>query len=399
MNAETSANAPSDQDAGTGLGAPVVLTAGGTGGHMFPAEALARALLERDRPVHLITDRRGAAFGDRLPEVAVHRIHAGTLGAGPVGKARGLAALSLGTLQAMRRLRGLNPAVVVGFGGYPSIPAVMAARMLGIPVVLHEQNAILGRANRLLGGRAARIATGLPDLRGGSATVREKLSYSGNPTRAAFAVVRAIPYEPPGTTDDAAFRLLVFGGSQGARVFSDVVPAALHSLPAALTRRLHLTQQCRPEDLERTRQAYAGITLASVTLDRFFTDMPERLAAAHLVLCRAGASTLAELTMSGRPAILVPYPHAMDDHQTANAAVMAEQGAAWSVAAADFEPARLAELIAALVAAPGRLTEAAAAAHRLGVPDAAERLADIVLAAARPAGRRNARALALEIAA
>lgn len=359
--------------------APIVLAAGGTGGHMFPAEALARALLARGRPVSLITDKRGQAFGEALPEVTTYRIAAATVGRGLIGKLRTAIALMIGYGQARQLLRTLTPAAVVGFGGYPSAPTVFAAETRKIPVMLHEQNGVLGRANRMLAPRANRIAVAFPEIAGLRAGDRAKLVVTGNPVRPAIAALAAEPYRAP--EPGGAIRLLVLGGSQGARVFSEVVPAALTALPPSLRHRLHVTQQARAEDLEAVRAAYADSGIA-VELAPFIADVPARLAAAHLVICRAGASTVAELTAAGRPAILVPYPHATDDHQTANAARLNAAGAGWLVPQPDFTAAELGRRLAALIDAPDTLAGTAEAARRLGVPDAAERLADAVEALA-----------------
>lgn len=355
----------------------VLLAAGGTGGHLFPAEALARALLARGLHVELATDRRGQAFGAALPEVPVHRLHAAAPGAGLLGKLKAGLVLGRGLLQAGALIRNLRPRAVVGFGGYPSVPAVYAALQARLPVLLHEQNAVLGRANRMLAPGARRIAIAFADLLGVKESDRPKLVRTGNPVRPAIAAARGVPYLPPDA--EGPLRIAVFGGSQGARVFSEVVPAALALLPEGLRRRLHLTQQCRPEDLPAVRDAYGRLDLAGVALDSFFRDVPDRLAGAHLAITRAGASTVAELTCIGRPAILVPYPHAMDDHQSANAAALDAVGAAWTVAQPQFTAEALASRLIALFGRPDDLARAAAAARSWGGEDAAERLADALL--------------------
>jgi UDP-N-acetylglucosamine--N-acetylmuramyl-(pentapeptide) pyrophosphoryl-undecaprenol N-acetylglucosamine transferase len=362
----------------TGTSSPILLAAGGTGGHMFPAEALARELLARGRRVALVTDRRGKAFGDALPEVEVFRIHASAPSGSIVAKLRGVAELALGTLQAQRLVSRLRPAAVVGFGGYPSVPAVLAAQRSRLPTVLHEQNAVLGRANRLLAGNARVIVTSFPAVSQIRPSDAGKLVRAGNPVRPAILAVRGLPY--PETTGDGPLSLLVTGGSQGARVFSEVVPAALALLPDALRRRIRLSQQARPEDLEQARAALAAAGIEA-EVSSFFKDMPERLAACHLAITRAGASTIAELTVAGRPALLVPYPHAMDDHQTANAQALADAGGAWLLPQGSLTPAVLASRLEALLTMPASLITAAAAARAWGAPDAASRLADAVLEA------------------
>lgn len=362
----------------TGTSSPILLAAGGTGGHMFPAEALARELLGRGRSVALVTDRRGRAFGDALPEVEVFRIHASAPSGSIVARLRGVAELALGTLQAQRLVSRLRPAAVVGFGGYPCVPAVLAAQRSRLPTVLHEQNAVLGRANRLLAGNARVIVTSFPAVSQVRPSDAGKVVRAGNPVRPAILAVRGLPY--PETTGDGPLSLLVTGGSQGARVFSEVVPAALALLPDALRRRIRLSQQARPEDLERARAALASAGIEA-EVSSFFKDMPERLAACHLAITRAGASTIAELTAAGRPALLVPYPHAMDDHQTANAQALADAGGAWLLPQGSLTPAVLASRLEALLTMPASLITAAAAARAWGAPDAASRLADAVLEA------------------
>ena len=348
----------------------ILLAAGGTGGHMFPAEALARALVDRGRRVILVTDRRGRGFGDRLPAVEVFRITAAGLAGGSLlRRAQGIAQLLRGYLQARRLVIRLRPALVVGFGGYASVPTVYAAQRAGLPTLLHEQNAVLGRANRMLAAQARAVATSFPETAAlGKATPR----LTGNPVRPAIAALGAQPYPAM----DGTLRLLVLGGSQGARVFARLIPAALAALAAERRRRIAIAQQCRPEDLEQVRSAYAALGQPAELAD-FFTDVAERLAIAHLVISRSGASTVAELAAAGRPAILLPYPHATDDHQTANAAAFAGAGAGWLMPEANASPESLARHLAMLLDNPAALSEAAAAAHNFGQGNAAMRLADL----------------------
>jgi len=361
---------------------PVILAAGGTGGHMFPAEALARELLARGKRVVLVTDRRGKAFGDALPEVEVHRIRASSFGSGIVGKIRGVIELCLGAIQARRLIARLHPSAVVGFGGYPSVPTVLMAQRAGVPTVLHEQNAVLGRANRLAAPGAVRIATSFASVAAVKPGDAGKLVFTGNPVRPNVTAVRNLPY--PALEGGGEVHLLVVGGSQGARIFSEIVPQALALLPEALKRRIRIAQQCRPEDIEAAKAAFtkAGIM---AELSTFFRDVPERLAACHLAVCRSGASTVAELAAVGRPAILVPYPYAMDDHQTANAQAVADAGAAWLMPQTAFSPQALANRLVALLDLAHTLTKAAEAAHARGATDAASRLADTVLGVANGA--------------
>jgi UDP-N-acetylglucosamine--N-acetylmuramyl-(pentapeptide) pyrophosphoryl-undecaprenol N-acetylglucosamine transferase len=357
----------------------VVLAAGGTGGHMFPAEALARALLTRGRRVALMTDSRGEAWGERLPGVALHRIRAGRFSGNLLRKALGVIDLALGTFEAARQLRTLAPAAVVGFGGYPSVPTMLAAARQKRPTVIHEQNAILGRANRLLAPRVRAIATSFPAVGALSAADRARATETGNPVRPAVTAMRGTPYVE--SFADGPFELLVLGGSQGARILSAVIPEALARLPEPLRRRLRLAQQARPEDLEAVRASHGQSGIAA-EIRPFFDDVPARLARAQLVIARSGASTVAELTVMGRPAILVPYRYAADDHQSANARALETAGAAWVMSESAFNAGALAERLAALMNEPATLAKAARAAHDLGRPDAAERLADLVLATA-----------------
>jgi UDP-N-acetylglucosamine--N-acetylmuramyl-(pentapeptide) pyrophosphoryl-undecaprenol N-acetylglucosamine transferase len=352
----------------------VLLAAGGTGGHIFPAEALARELVARGRAVALVTDKRGGAFGDDLG-VPVHRIHASSMQRGLRGKMRTGFELAIGTWQARKLLNELKPAMIVGFGGYPSLPTLFAARRAGIPYVLHEQNAVLGRANRLFAKNATHIATSFENVALLPDDSASRVVLTGNPTRPAIAGVAMVGY--PKLTSDGRLNILVVGGSQGAHVFSEIVPAALAHMPENLRRRISIAQQCRADDLPEARGGFArcGVTAELAT---FFQDMPARLAAAHLVIARAGASTCAELTVAGRPAILVPYPFAMDDHQAANAEQVAASGAAWSIPQRALTPMALATRLENLMTAPSGLEKAADAARALGRADAAQRLADLV---------------------
>ena len=353
----------------------IVLAAGGTGGHIFPAEALARALLTRGLRVALVTDRRGGKFSDDL-SVPVHRIHAHKFGNGLSGKLKGIAFMALGYVQARLLLRKLKPAAVIGFGGYPSAPTVYAAAVAHIPVILHEQNAVLGRANRVLMGQAQLIATSFPQvagLRGGGNAPR--LVQTGNPVRPAFAGLRTQPY--PAMREDGTLNLFVMGGSQGARIFSSVVPQALGLLPESLRRRIAVAQQCRSEDLELARTNFSGAGI-DAELASFFRDVPERMARCHLAICRAGGSTIAELTAIGRPSILVPLPHGHQMEQIANAEALAEAGGAWVIPQDGFTPEALAVRLEALLTLPATREKTAAAARAWGTVAAAENLADCV---------------------
>jgi len=355
---------------------PVVLAAGGTGGHLFPAEALARVLIARGHRVLLFTDERGGGYADRFPGAEVVRVRSGTpSGRGPIGRLFLLGEIAAGVFGARAALKRAAPAAVVGFGGYPALPTMLAATQLGLPTVIHEQNAVLGRVNRLVSRRVRRIALSLPDTRAMSPADAARAELAGNPVRAGILAARDIPYAPP--SPGGPVRLLVTGGSQGARIFSEVVPEAIALLPGSVRGRLSIVQQARPEDLAAVQARYIDLGV-SARVEPFLRDMAEQIASAHLCVMRSGASTVAELAAAGRPAILVPYQHAMDDHQTANAEALSGQGAALLRPQATLDAEGLATEIECLLAAPARLAAMAQAARNLGRPDAAERLADMV---------------------
>ncbi len=356
----------------------VALAAGGTGGHLFPAEALARELLRRGCRVTLVTDRRGGGFGSDLAEVETCFISAaGIAGTAPLRRAGNLLRLAFGTIQARRALKDRGIDTVIGFGGYPSVPTVFAASRLGLRVILHEQNALLGRANRLLAGRAETIATSFKRLERLAPRDRHKVVVTGNPVRQTIAEIGRQSYREP--AEDGDLRLLVTGGSQGARIFNTAVPDAIARLPEDLRKRLVVVQQVPGDALNEVAARYDGCSVRH-RLARFFADLPEHLAAAHLVICRAGASTVAELAAAGRPAILVPYPYATDDHQTVNARALAEAGGAWLMPQDTLQAADLAERLRSLLGAPGILAQAAHAARAFAEDRAALRLADLVCA-------------------
>jgi UDP-N-acetylglucosamine--N-acetylmuramyl-(pentapeptide) pyrophosphoryl-undecaprenol N-acetylglucosamine transferase len=359
--------------------APVLVAAGGTGGHLFPAEALAAALIKRGMSVHLATDRRAERYGGAFAGDAVHVIASATLrGRTPIALASTAVTLGLGLAQAWALLGRLKPAAVIGFGGYPTVPPVLAAVWRGVPSLIHDANAVIGRANRLLAPRVTAIGTTFPDVFGGEPALAAKATLTGNPVRPAVVAAAATPYPAPSDR----LKLLVFGGSQGARIMADIVPPALELLEAALRPRLLIVQQARQEDLDRVRATYASLSVAA-EVTPFFSDLPLRMAASHLVVSRSGASTVAELAAIGRPAILVPLPHALDQDQFANAGVLEKAGAALRIVQNDFTPRRLAAEIATLAAAPDRLVRMATAARTLGRLDAADRLADLVLKVAK----------------
>jgi UDP-N-acetylglucosamine--N-acetylmuramyl-(pentapeptide) pyrophosphoryl-undecaprenol N-acetylglucosamine transferase len=359
-------------------GAPLVLlAAGGTGGHLFPAEALAHALASRGVTVDLATDARAERYGSRFPARDIHVISSETLRArDPISLGRTAALLGVGALQAWRLFGRIRPSAVVGFGGYPTVPPVWAAALRGIPTLIHEQNAVMGRANRLLAPRVRGIALSFSGVLDREPKLAAKATRTGNPVRPAVIAAAATPYAPP---DPAGpLRLTVFGGSQGARIMSEIVPPAIERLAAPLRGRLAIVQQARAENLGRVTETYARARVAAEVAP-FFTDLPARIAGSHLVVARSGASTVAELSAIGRPAILVPLPHALDQDQAANAGVLAQAGGAIRLPQDEFTPERLSSEIDALASAPQKLVAMAAAARGQGAVDAAERLADLVL--------------------
>lgn len=352
-----------------------VLAAGGTGGHLLPAFALAAELDRRGHHVALITDERGAEIPGKPDFMPAHVIPAGRFGKNPLQWIKGAKALLEGRRMALRLYESFEPSAVIGFGGYPSAPAVLASTSADIPTVLHEQNAVLGRVNRLLAGRVQAIATAYPDVERLADKHSDKVHLVGNPVRAGVLSLREEPF--PEFTEDGLLRVLVTGGSQGARVLSEVVPDGLAMLPPALRQRLQVTQQCRPEDLEAVRERYRNHEIPA-ELATYFEDMATRLADAHLFIGRAGASTIAELTAVGRPAILVPLPIATDDHQASNTREMAKAGGARMIRQERFTGKELAKQIKALAENPQGLNRAAHAAWNCGRPNAVKDLADLV---------------------
>ncbi|ASR11218.1 MULTISPECIES: undecaprenyldiphospho-muramoylpentapeptide beta-N-acetylglucosaminyltransferase [Rhizobium] len=356
----------------------VLLAAGGTGGHVFPAEALAFKLKERGYSVHLVTDSRAERYAGKFPAEEIHVVPSATIGSkNPLAVARSLWTLWSGMRAAKKLIQRLQPVVVVGFGGYPTVPPLLAATRLGVPSMIHEQNAVMGRANKALATRVQAIAGGfLPE---GSGAFPDKTVTTGNPVRPAIIAAAEVPYTPSHAGD--AFNLVVFGGSQGAQYFSKTLPTAISLLDDALRVRLRITQQVRPEDMEMVSGCVAKLEM-DADIAPFFTDMAERLARAHLVICRSGASTVSEISVIGRPAILVPYPHALDHDQAANAAALAAAGGAKVIAQSELSPEKIAAILTAVMNDPEKLAHMAAAAKLAGKPDAANLLADMVEAIA-----------------
>ena len=351
----------------------VVLSAGGTGGHLFPAQALAAALAGRGRDIVVMTDTRFANYATAFPRATILAVPSS-----PFNSVMAPFKIAAGIAVALARLLRLKPAAVIGFGGYPSLPVMLAATWANLPTAIIEQNAVVGRANRLVMNRVKVVAAAFPLARFAPQD-KSKIVLTGNPLRPEVEALWASAYATPQA--DGPLQLLVFGGSQGARAMSEIVPAALTLLPPAIKTRLRVVQQCRPEDLESVRQIYAGAGIAA-ELAPFFSDLPQRMATAHLVIARSGAGTVAELMAIGRPAILVPLPGALDDNQTPNADILARAGAGWRVAQADLTPQSLAKMLTQIFSDPEGLARRAAAAHALATPQAAEKLADVVEALA-----------------
>ena len=354
----------------------IALAAGGTGGHLFPAQALAEVLHTRGHDIHLVTDERVQDYGKSFPATKTHIVPSASLSLSKPTKVPGnLWRLYQGINTAKRIFKTEKPAVVVGFGGYPSFPPLWAATQLRIPSVVHEQNAVLGRANKLMASRVTAIATSFDHVFKLTPEAKSKVVMTGNPVRQRVLDVARAPY--PIINAISQLNLVVFGGSQGARFFSDVTPDAIKLLPESLRHRLSIVQQCREEDVARVEQAYVALG-TKAQLSPFFSNMPAEIANAHLIICRSGASSIAELGVIGRPAILVPLPHAIDNDQQKNAENFASAGAGHIRAQNDLTPQALAQLLQQLLENPEALKDAAKAAANHGKPDAAQKLADLV---------------------
>lgn len=359
----------------------IMICAGGTGGHLFPAQALATVLREKGLRTILVTDERIGALADTFPAEKVISVPSATPSRrSPLETLSAIGKLSRGVLAARGIIQREKPDVVVGFGGYPTVPPLVAAALLRVPTVVHEQNGVLGRANRLLARFVTQLATSALTVKGIPGSAENKVLRTGNPVRDSVIKAAATPYPSALPTD--RIRLLVFGGSQGAKVMSDVVPQAVKRLAPEHLTRLVVTQQARDEDLERVRAAYAQAGIEAEVAP-FFRDLPQRIADSHLVISRSGASTVSELAVIGRPSILVPLPGALDQDQAANAKTLSDIGAALMLPQKDFTPERLAAELTKRIDDPESLTKAAIAARSAGVPDAAEKLAALVMRLAR----------------
>lgn len=352
-----------------------VLAAGGTGGHMVPAHALAEELMRRGHRVALVTDERGMRFPGLFEGVETHVLPAGRVGGGPLGWLRAARSIRAGRKLALDLFRNLEPAAVMGFGGYPALPSLLAAFKAKIATAVHEQNAVLGRVNRLVAGRVNAVATAYPDVQRVPARAAGKVRLVGNPVRQEVLALRDKPYPP--LDSDGVFRVLVTGGSQGAKILSDVVPEGLGMLPPIFRTRLQVTHQARAEDIERVRTRYAKLGIPA-ELATYLPDLPERLGLSHLVIARSGASTVAELAAAGRPAILVPFAAATDDHQTYNAKELVAAGGARAIPQAQFTAVELAKQMQKLGLEPDALANAARRAKGCGRPDAVRDLADLI---------------------
>lgn len=354
------------------------LAAGGTGGHVFPAVALANELRARGHDVHLVTDKRAERYADSFGEGHVHVVPSATIGSkNPIAVIKAGLTLFRGSRIARDLFTEYRPAAVIGFGGYPSVPPLYAASSAGIPTMLHEQNAVMGRANRMLAGRVNAIAGGF--LTRAGSEFAGKIHETGNPVRPEVLEAATVAYRQ--RQPDDPFHLLVFGGSQGAHFFAEAVPDALEALGRPLCQSIRVTQQVRPEDVNEATARFDSLGV-EFEVSPFFADMPRRIAEADLVVCRSGASTVSELSVIGRPAVYVPYPHALDHDQAANAALVAEYGGAEVVRQSELSTGRFTELLTKAMNDPIKMQEAAASAKKAGRPDAASRLADIAEALA-----------------
>lgn len=352
----------------------ILLSAGGTGGHVFPACALAEELVLRGYQVQIATDTRGIRYFDRLDaSVPRHIIASGSYASGLVGKVLGGVEILKGFIQSINLIRNIQPIAIVGFGGYPSVPPVFIGQVLGIKTIIHESNAILGLANKLLARFASKIAVSYPDTAGIPDSLKSKSICTGNPVRQAIADLSIVPYPDM----NGKITIMIFGGSQGAKVFSDIVPLALVALPPELQTRLNIIQQSIPDSIDAVREIYSNSQL-DFEIKSFFDDMPERIKKTHLFITRAGASTTAEFTAAGRPAIYVPFPWHKDNQQVFNAEQVAKSGGGWVILEKDLTVEGLKAKLENLLNNPETLQKSATAARALGIIDASQRLADCV---------------------
>ncbi len=358
-----------------------ILAAGGTGGHLFPAQSLAQSLLAAGYEVVLITDDRFAGYDSRgFAGVEIFKICSSSVAGGAIAKIMAMFRIVVGVWQALLLLRKLRPSLVVGFGGYPSFPVMQAAVMLKLPTVIHEQNILMGRVNRIFAGKVDAIAASFEDIMGTKEEDRQKIVVTGNPVRPQIAALSKCDYITPGTND--IVNILIFGGSQGAHIFSEVMPQVISLLPDDMRKYIRITQQCREEDIDIVRAEYMKLAVTA-DLHKFIDDMAAELKKAHLVICRAGASTVAEMLVAGRPAIYVPLPHAADNHQYFNAKYIAQLGAGWLISQDKFVADYVATTIKHLLTSPEQLAKAAQHASNMAIVDATERLTKLAAESAK----------------
>lgn len=355
---------------------PIFLAAGGTGGHLFPAESLGMCLQEKGYDVHLVTDKRGINYDSQLSQVPTHQILSATIRPDLFGKLKTLLFLMIGLVQSFFLLLRYRPHIIIGFGGYPSFPVMKMGQLLGFKTIIHEQNGVLGVANKMLKKKATAIATSLPNIKNLSTQDKQKICMTGNPVRQAILDHAHKPYKAPKA--DGPFHLLVTGGSQGAHIFSEILPDAIAMLPKTLQRRLHIVQQCREEDIPQVRARYHDISV-TVSLSSFVTNIAEEIANAHLIICRSGASTVAEIAVIGRPAIFVPLTVHKDQQQKINANALVDNDAGWLMIEDGFTTEALSKQIETLMHVPEKLKTTAHNAKKCGHPDAAENLAKLVI--------------------
>ncbi len=352
----------------------ILLAAGGTGGHLFPAQALAEELVHRAYEVQLVTDERVRDYGKSFPAAKIHVIRSATISLGsPIQLPGKAAVLAQAYFRSRKILRQVKPLAVAGFGGYPSLMPLLAAAHMGVPCIVHEQNAVLGRANAFLSRRVKRVASSFPTLRNLPESAKSKCVFTGNPVRSLVLRQKSAPFP----VFNGKLNLLVFGGSQGARFFSEFMPQVFAEMDAATRGRYAIVQQAREEDAKSLLQLYASLGMTA-EVSSFFADLPRRMADAHLVISRSGASTIAELGVVGRAALLVPLPHAIDNDQLRNAEFFQNAGAGWCLPQASLEAKSFAAQLLDLLGKPEKLRSAAARALTIGRPDAAQRLADVL---------------------
>ena len=351
----------------------VLLAAGGSGGHLFPAMALAKQLMKEGCDVRILTDHRGARFKGEDTPYPIDIINSATLGGGLIGKIKTIFHLGLGVLQSAKIIKKFKPDVVVGFGGYPAFPPLLAAQKMNVPTILHEANAILGKANQMLAKGATKLALSLPATKGMD-VLQDKCVVTGLPIRDEIIAAQNTPY--PKLDDKSDLNIFIMGGSQGASIFSDVLPDAISMLPEHIQARLNIVQHCREEDLQRTEEAYKK-TKATATLKTFFDDVPDQLKACHLFIGRSGASSVSEVAIVGRPAIFVPMNHA-DMQQKVNADVVADVGGGWVMLQDGFTAKALSTRLETLIVQPDTFKTAATKSASVGQPNATKNLAKLV---------------------